>query len=266
MQRPSIPRLRNHAFYQRAPDGLKITSKCIPRKKTFTKNLHRITKRITFATSITQKLCKMTKITNLSTENLQVIATEVGGKLWQKGDKTRIYVTGGNNYHYDGKWYYEIDQDGSWESKCYLTDGYNNKNREDYVKSHLTSMDNDMDNALAQAGDSVDETKAESVPVLPFSDELAATLTCDPVAICENPHYNPRNTPVKYVANLSDTNMINHYHGCGEGYAYIGNGKVWAFRYGRELIANEHTNPPAGIEIKRVAVEFSCTQICFRNL
>ena len=85
--------------------------------------------------------------------DLKSAAEYVFGKLWQKNDKCRIYVTGGNNYHYDGSCYYEIQDDGFWESKCYLTQGYNNSNREDYVKKHLATMDQDMNEYLDQTID-----------------------------------------------------------------------------------------------------------------
>jgi hypothetical protein len=219
------------------------------------KNLERITPRITFVVSNNkQKHRKMTTINNLSIENLMTIATEVGGKFWQKADKTRIYVSGGNNYHYDGKWFYEISADGTWESKVYLTSGYNNKNRENYVANYLAIMDQNMESALSeQSGDA---------PILDShaSEEIEATLLCEPVAIVENEHYNPKQTPIKYVASLSETNMINHYHGCGRGVAYVKDGKVIAFRYGTEPVANE---PKCD---KSYQINFSCTQICFNSL
>jgi len=85
---------------------------------------------------------KMTQLADL--------AKELNGKLWQKADKTRIYVNGGNNYHYRGKWYYEIYEDGSYESKAWLEDGYNNKKREDYVAKYLREMDESMVQAIAE--------------------------------------------------------------------------------------------------------------------
>jgi hypothetical protein len=74
-----------------------------------------------------------TKINNVSQDSLANIARKLGGKLWQKNGHIRIYVGGGNNYHYDGGWYYDIGDKGYWEARCYLTRGYGNKNREAYV-------------------------------------------------------------------------------------------------------------------------------------
>jgi len=79
---------------------------------------------------------------------IEQLAKEVYGKLWLKGDKTRIYVNGGNNYHYQGKWYYEIYADGTWEAKLWLEDGYNNKKREEYVEKYLKRMERSMEDAI----------------------------------------------------------------------------------------------------------------------
>lgn len=83
-------------------------------------------------------------------DRLQELARVVGGKLWQKADKIRIYVNGGNNYHYQGKWWYEIEEDGAWQTKCWLDGGYYNKKREDYVDKHLMMMDDEMQQAIEE--------------------------------------------------------------------------------------------------------------------
>lgn len=103
----------------------------------------------------------MKTIKNLSEENLKAIASELNGKLWIKYDKIRIYVHGGNNYQYNGKWYYEISEEGTWEAKCYLTEGYNNKNRESYVKKYIREMESEMTNFLT-TGDKFEESIPET--------------------------------------------------------------------------------------------------------
>lgn len=199
----------------------------------------------------------MSTIINLTQENLKDLASKVGGNLWMKGDKIRIYVEGGNNYHYKGKWHYEIAANGSWESKVWLDGGYGNNKSKEYTQKHLAIMDQEMESAL---NEQTGEGEAIPVPELPISDTINLTMACGPVRVTENP-YSGKHNPIKYVANLSDSNMIDHYHGCGEGYAYLNScGDVVAFRYGIGAIANE----PEGL--RRVYAEFSCTQICLKSI
>ncbi len=58
---------------------------------------------------------------------IEKIAEKIYGKVWQKNDKNRIYVEGGNNYHYNGSWYIEFEDDTClvYEAKCFLKEGYN---------------------------------------------------------------------------------------------------------------------------------------------
>lgn len=93
----------------------------------------------------------MKTINNLTPAGLADLANILAGKVWQKGDKTRIYVTGGNNFQYDGNWYYEIYDDGNWEAKVFLNSGYGNANREEYVNKHLRMMEEAMNNAITEA-------------------------------------------------------------------------------------------------------------------
>ena len=58
------------------------------------------------------------------------------------------------------------------------------------------------------------------------------------------------------TANLADTPMIEAYHGCGKGTAYIKEGKVIAWHYG-------HEKPDNAPDCENVHVDLSCTQICF---
>lgn len=85
-------------------------------------------------------------------------------------------------------------------------------------------------------------------------ESVAACLTSTPVEVIEN---NGGNTFVSMVANLSGTEMINQYAGCGKGTAYLINDKVVAFHYGYEQPSNA---PESAIAVR---IEFSCTQICF---
>lgn len=81
---------------------------------------------------------------------IEHIAEMIGGKVWQKGGKNRIYVEGGNNYHYHGSWYVEFSDDSlsSFEVKVYLTSGFSNKNREEYVSKHIDRIRNEVEDAL----------------------------------------------------------------------------------------------------------------------
>jgi hypothetical protein len=219
-----------------------------------------------------KKKPKIMKKINMSQENLQEVASKVGGKLWQKGEKIRIYVAGGNNYQYDGSWYYDIASDGRWDVHCYLNKGYSNKNREAYVDKYLKQMEDDMNDALANQPEA--EVKVESEAVAPaelpqvgaqatagvFDEMVEKTKNCPPVAIKKNENYNPKRTPIKSVAALKDVEMGNYYHGCGKGYAYVKDGMVVAFRYGNYAQAS---NEPTGCGI--YPVTFSCYEICFED-
>lgn len=83
---------------------------------------------------------------------------------------------------------------------------------------------------------------------------VAACLSNTPVEVIPNTGGNPF---ISMVANLSDTDMINQYAGCGKGTAYVIDNKVVAFHYGYEQPSNAPENAIA------VKIEFSCTQICF---
>lgn len=83
---------------------------------------------------------------------LELIANEIGGRLWIKGDKRRIYTEGGNNYHYDGKWHIEFDEDGDFEAKVWLNDGFNNKKSESYREKYLRQMENQVIEAMEILG------------------------------------------------------------------------------------------------------------------
>jgi hypothetical protein len=234
-----------------------------------------------------------TKIT-MKQERLQALASEVGGNLWQKNGMCRIYVEGGNNYHYDGKWWYEIGDDGAWECRCRLTSGYENKNRAEYVKKYLDAMSNDMREAIAaeaaEAATAVEsapvDEPAESAPVEKpaekpvesapaekpaesapaekpvdepiFNKTLADTQQCPPVPIVANVYYTPKNTPIKSVANLAGTQMYKSYQGCGSGVAYVKDKNVVAFHYGAY---RPYANCPEGCEL--YDVDFSAGEICF---
>lgn len=164
----------------------------------------------------------MTKIKNLSKENLKQIAEDVNGKLWTKGDKTRIYVTGGNNYQYEGSWYFDIDDAGNWESKCYLTQGYSNKNREEYVNKYLGIMSEEMEAAISDAiveGIDLslsDDEKKSMREYLESDDEKESE---------EEEEYQGED------ANFGDNKYeypTNFYNGCGSYYLALKDGKIIA--------------------------------------
>lgn len=81
---------------------------------------------------------------------LEKLAKEIGGNLWIKADKRRIYVSGGNNYHYSGKWWVELDDDGDFEVKCWLDEGYSNKNAQEYIAKHTRSISDDVTAAMSE--------------------------------------------------------------------------------------------------------------------
>jgi hypothetical protein len=217
----------------------------------------------------------------MTQENLQSIAKEIGGKLWQKNGLCRIYVKGGNNYHYQGKWWFEIFSDGTFEAKCYLDEGFGNQNRRDYVEKHLSEMEDSMKVVIAKQVEAETEVKAETKTEAKteakevkfenwkkqkerqgkvFNQMLEDTISCPPVPIIRNPYCKPRKTHIQSVANLKDTKMGDHYHGCGRGFAYVMNNHVIAFDYGSYYPASNEPLEPFEI----YPVDFSCRQICFR--
>jgi N-acetylneuraminic acid mutarotase len=65
------------------------------------------------------------------------LAEMVNGRVWQKDDKNRIYVDGGNNHLYTGQWYYELHEDD-----------YDNHGREQYVNRCMDLMEANMEAAI----------------------------------------------------------------------------------------------------------------------
>lgn len=79
-------------------------------------------------------------------------------------------------------------------------------------------------------------------------------LSSNPLPIEENTGENPF---VAFVVNLSNTPMIEAYHGCGKGTAYLNdNNELIAFHYG-------YDKPVNAPKVKEIQVDFSGTQICF---
>lgn len=79
-----------------------------------------------------------------------------------------------------------------------------------------------------------------------------------PLPILPNPHYNPLLTPFTEVVNLTG-GMLDAYHGAGKGTAYVRDNAVIAWHYGYD----RPNNAPS--DCIPIAVELSCTQICFRG-
>lgn len=84
------------------------------------------------------------------------------------------------------------------------------------------------------------------------AEQIEICLKSNPIEISQKPK------EICLTANLSGTPMIEAYHGCGKGTAYI-NDKVQlvAWHYGYEQPSNV---PPNTSSVK---VELSCTQVCF---
>lgn len=95
-------------------------------------------------------------IANISTPEedspLKRLAVQMHGNLWEKGGKRRIYVSGGNNYHYDGKWHVEFDDDGDYEAKVWLNMGNGNKKADEYKIKHLKEIMDNVADALEELG------------------------------------------------------------------------------------------------------------------
>jgi hypothetical protein len=86
-------------------------------------------------------------------------------------------------------------------------------------------------------------------------EQVDICLKAEPVQVIENEYSNI--SPVTHVANLSNTDMIKAYKGCGKCTAYVKDGYLVAFHYGYE----RPDNRPKDCEAIRV--EASCTQLCF---
>lgn len=185
---------------------------------------------------------------------LEQLNEKLNGRLWEKGDLKRIYLNEGYNtkkvrtttyvfkdYLGDFVVVCKVDcptQDPAWE-----------KFEEEMVKEDVYERISSFVNEIK---DTLPEVKLEKHGSLEKMAEL------EPLPIEENPHYVPYRTPVTHVCNLADTPFIAYYRGCGKGVAYINSdGKVQAFQYGND----EYLDMPK--KCSRVAVEMSCTQICF---
>ncbi len=62
-----------------------------------------------------------------------------------------------------------------------------------------------------------------------------------------------------HTADLGGTAMIEDYHGCGRGTAYVSGSALVAYHYGYRM--PKGWTAPEGTEVRRVAL--SCTQVCF---
>lgn len=126
-----------------------------------------------------------------------------------------------------------------------------------WIKSQQDEVRENVYNRIREAIESAEVAGENESLEVPFSEDLEKMKEHEPISIIENEHYKPQFTPVTHVANLANTSMIDFYHGCGKGIAYVKDNKVLAFQYGYCRFSNE----PEGCE--RVKIDFSCTQICF---
>lgn len=85
------------------------------------------------------------------------------------------------------------------------------------------------------------------------AEQVAICLAASPIAVRDNDGGNPF---VLEVVDLAGTPMIEAYHGCGKGTAYLRDGALVAFHYGHR----QPTNIPAGTTAVRC--ELSGTQVC----
>ena len=89
------------------------------------------------------------------------------------------------------------------------------------------------------------------------SKQVEICLNSKPLVIEENPYFGNGSTVVRFCVNLGETDMIEAYHGCGNGTAYVSDNKLVAFHYGYEAPSNIPTN------CENIRVELSGTQVCF---
>lgn len=122
-----------------------------------------------------------------------------------------------------------------------------------YVLEHLTAVEAAEYNRLNEEKRkrAAEEYRAEELKKRFKQVEIC--LKSDPLPIVPNSFPNPF---VPYLAKISD-GMLEAYHGCGKGTAYIRDNKVIAYHYGYEYPNNIPSSTYA------VKVELSCTEICF---
>lgn len=189
-----------------------------------------------------------------STMTIEQLAEKLNVKVWEKGGLKRIYLN-----------------DAGWNTKKMKTSTYIFKNEESefvvvckiecpsqgwgWISSQQNEVKESVYSQISEAIASIGETIEEVE--LPISEEITEMVKLAPVKIIENEHYNPRLTSVTHVVNLGESPMIDFYHGCGKGVAYVRDNQVVAFQYGYTKFANA---PEA---CKQINVQFSCTQICF---
>lgn len=99
------------------------------------------------------------------------------------------------------------------------------------------------------------EKRTRELKLQERADAVAVCLAAAPLPVVPNTGGNPF---VCSVVNLAGTPMIEAYHGCGKGTAYLSADKLIAFHYGYEQPANAPTGD--GIEVLRC--ELSGTQVC----
>jgi hypothetical protein len=208
---------------------------------------------------------KIHKTTAMKKVTIEQLAELMNKKVWAKNGLKRIYLNdAGYNtkkmttkafifQNEDGKFCVSVSIDCPSQSFSWI------KSQQDKVRGRI---EKEIDEAIAEV-ESVEndtiESEAESVSPS-FDEDLEKMKSCTPVPIEYNKHYAQGRTPVRSVASLSDTDMIDFYKGCGKGLAYVRDKKVIAFQYGNKKPGN------APVDCIVCNVSFSCTDICFNVL
>jgi hypothetical protein len=189
---------------------------------------------------------------------IEQLATLLKGKLWEKGDLKRVYLNRGyNTKKMKTNTYVFINENNEIIVSCYVDCpsqpyAWCNSQKEEVVES----LENELRELLSEFEGS-EPTEEKEIVATEMDVKIEAMLLLEPIEIEKNPHYNPKLTNVKRVANLSDTSFIDFYHGCAAGFAFIKDDTVVAFHYDEDKITKKLP------DCKKVRVEFSCTQICF---
>lgn len=103
------------------------------------------------------------------------------------------------------------------------------------------------------------QAKSDALELDKRAEAVALCLASEPISMVANVGGNPM---VRSVVDLAGTPMIEAYHGCGSGTAYLLNNTLIAYHYGHRQPANAPTMD--GVSVVRC--ELSCTQVCLSNI
>lgn len=99
------------------------------------------------------------------------------------------------------------------------------------------------------------EAKRLEMELTHRAEAVTICLSAEPLPVVSNEGGNPF---VRSVVDLAGTPMIEAYHGCRKGTAYVRGGHLIAFHYGHR----QPHNAPSGDGVTAMLCELSCTQVC----